>query len=105
MKTLFFNLKKEPFDVMVTGEKTVEYRNISKHWNSRLLNKDGSFKEFDLIKFQHAYNSNNPYFICEFKGIEKVKDVDITYSNGFKVNFSDEKWGIKLGKIVEKGNL
>ena len=79
---------------MVTGEKTTEYREMSSHWNRRLLNKDGSFKHFDLVKFQHAY-----------KGIEILKNVNVKYSNGFEVHFQDEKWGIKLGKIIEIGNM
>ncbi|WP_133242650.1 hypothetical protein [Flavobacterium psychrotolerans] len=104
-KILNFNLKLEPFNVMVTGEKKFEYRDISDHWRSRFYNKDGSLKHFDYVKFTHAYSSKNPFFICEFKGLDVVKNVHIKYSTGFEVNFDDERWAVKLGEIVLKGNL
>ena len=53
----------------------------------------------------HAYDSKNPFFICEFKGIDVVKNVHVKYSNGFQVDFDDERWGIQLGKIIEVGNM
>ena len=62
-KILNFNLKLEPFNVMVTGEKKFEYRDISDYWKSRFYNKDGSLKHFDYVKFTHAYSSKNPFFI------------------------------------------
>lgn len=104
-KILKFNLKLDPFNVMVTGEKKFEYREMSKHWRSRLYNKDGSMKHFDYVKFTHAYDSKNPFFICEFNGFEIIKNVHIKYSTGFEVNFEDERWAIKLGKIVLAGNI
>ena len=104
-KILNFNLKLEPFNVMVTGEKKFEYRVMSDHWRRRFYNKDGSLKHFDFVKFIHAYSAKNPFFICEFKGLEVVKNVHIKYSTGFEVNFDDERWAVKLGEIVLKGNL
>lgn len=104
-KILFFNLKTEPFKVMVTGEKNFEYRDIKQWSTSRLLNKDGSPKHYDYVMFQIAYNPTNPFFYCEYLGFEKIKSVDINYSNGFKVKFEDERYAIKLGDIVFRGNL
>lgn len=36
MKRIIFNLKREWYDRIASGEKTVEYRRICKHWASRL---------------------------------------------------------------------
>ena len=40
-KLIIFNLKREWYDKIASGEKTVEYRKISEHWISRL-----TFTEF-----------------------------------------------------------
>lgn len=37
MKRIIFNLKKEWYDKIASGEKTVEYRNVTDHWASRLM--------------------------------------------------------------------
>jgi hypothetical protein len=104
-QVLKLNLKTEPFNVMITGEKKFEYRDIKQWSNSRLFNKDGSPKHYDYVRFQIAYQPSYPYFFCEYKGFEKVTSVDIKYSNGFKVKFDDERYAIKLGDIVLTGNL
>ena len=36
MKRIIFNLKREWYDKIASGEKTVEYRNVSLHWRRRL---------------------------------------------------------------------
>lgn len=37
MKRIIFNLKREWYDKIASGEKTVEYRNVTDHWTSRLM--------------------------------------------------------------------
>ncbi len=104
-KVLKLNLRTEPFNVMVTGEKNFEYRDIKKWSTDRLFNKDGTPKHYDYVRFQIAYHPSYPFFFCEYKGFEKVSRVDIKYSNGFKVKFDDERYAIKLGDILLTGNL
>ena len=104
-RVLLFNLKLEPFNVMVTAEKKIEFRDKGKYWDKRLTIQDGSPKIFDYVKFRHAYNSINPFFICKYEGLETVKNIHVKYSTGFEVNFNEEKWGIKLGEIVLIGNM
>lgn len=104
-KVLFFNLKTEPFKVMVTGEKNEEYRKISGWMNSRVLNKDGSKREYDYVKFVLGMGADKPVFICRFKGIKKVKNIHKKYSTGLEVNFLDEHYAVMLGEIVYKANL
>jgi hypothetical protein len=70
VKTLHLTLHKAAFDVMVTGEKKLEFRTPSKWINSRLFNKDGTKKHYDYIKFTNGYGSDKPYFVCEFKGFD-----------------------------------
>ncbi len=51
MKVLHLNLKKKWFDMIASGEKTEEYREIKPYWNTRLYG-----KEFDLVKFRNGYS-------------------------------------------------
>lgn len=104
-KVLFFNLKLEPFNVMVTGEKKIEYRDKGNYWDKRLTIQDGTPKSFDYVKFRHAYDSKNPFFICRYEGLKTVKNIHVKYSTGFETNFDEEKWGVILGEIVLIGNM
>lgn len=103
-KILQLNLKTEPFNVMVSGEKNVEYRDIKQWSNSRLLNKDGSTRHYDLVRFTLGYGATKPYFVCKYKGLTKASNVSQVYSNGFKIDFDDERWCLLLGDVVEVGN-
>jgi hypothetical protein len=102
---LLLNIKTAPFNVMVAGEKKVEYREIKKWMNSRLFDKEGNPRKYDLVKFVLAYSSKNPYFYAPFLGVERMKDVNVQYSSGYSVKFSEERWGIKFGKPILIGNL
>ena len=90
---------------MVTGEKNEEYRDIGEWMNSRVFNKDGSFREYDFVKFVLGMGADKPVFICKFKGIKKVKNIHKKYSNGFEVNFDNERYAVLLGDIVSSDNL
>lgn len=107
-KVLHLSLYKEAFEVMVTGEKTEEYREPSKWIKSRLLNKDGSFRDYDYVKFVNGYGKNKPYFITKFLGCSqfepKVGEFK-NYSNGLEVSVLNKDYIIYLGEIYEKGNL
>jgi len=60
MNILHLSIKKEPFEVMVTGEKDIEVRKISTWIDSRLFNKNGSKKHYDLVKFTNGYGKSRP---------------------------------------------
>tara|TARA_Y100000361_G_scaffold145205_1_gene154131 strand:- start:362 stop:676 length:315 start_codon:yes stop_codon:yes gene_type:complete len=103
MTTLIMILKKEPYSVMVTGEKKNEYRDNSKYWTSRLFKKNGTPKDFKYIQFSNGYQKNRPQFTVEFKSVEIIDEVDEVYSNGFTVKYSQKKNGyykILLGNII-----
>ena len=59
-KILHLTLKKEYFDQIKGGEKTSEYRLYKPYWVKRLMNKDGTFRHYDLIHFRNGYNANAP---------------------------------------------
>lgn len=100
-RTLYLTLSKMPFEVMVTGEKSTEYREPSKWILSRLQGKD-----YDLIKFVNGYGSNKPYFIAKFRGWEiETNPYSVDFSNGLKVTTKKGTVKIYAGEIVERGNL
>lgn len=108
MKTLHLTLKKEPFDVMVTGEKHEEFRKGSDWIESRLFGDNWQPKEYDVIKFVNGYGATKPYFICKYEGFMECY-MNVTtreYSNGLKIEgIGKGDFIILCGEIIEKGNL
>ncbi len=93
-KILYLILKKEFFNQIKSGEKTSEYRGYKPFWIKRLMNKDRSFKTFDLVHFRNGYHKDAPTMLFEIKGINIIKR---------KGNwFSTQKYfEIDLGQIIE----
>ena len=63
MKILHLTLKKKWFDMIASGQKTEEYREIKDYWAKRLL------KDYDAILFRNGYSKDAPRFLIEYKGI------------------------------------
>lgn len=98
---LYLTLKKPQFKVTLSGEKRIEYRRSSQWITSRLLSKN-----YDLIRFVNGYGNDKPYFIVEFKGYEIMKkNEQHLFSNGLVVEVKIGDYAIKLGKVIETGNL
>ena len=105
-RTLHLTLSEKPFQVMVTGEKPVEFRKPSDWIKSRLFNKDGSRKDYDVVKLVNGYGKDKPFFIAIFNGFDQASEDSIqTYSNGLEVNIEENDFRIFLGDITKKGNL
>lgn len=102
MKILYLPLKKEWYEMIESGVKTEEYREIKEHWIKRLayISPDyelGKYvyrpKPYTHIKFSYGYTKRTMTFQCE----------GITIGKGHK------EWGapdedvfiIKLGKRIE----
>jgi len=75
------------------GLKPEEYRDISKHWESR-IEENGEIKKFDIIRFQRGYSKNPPIMDIECKGISFGYS-DHRYCDEIKFCYV-----IKLGKIL-----
>lgn len=117
-KVLHLTLKKRWFDMIASGEKKEEYREIKPYWVSRLVDelweceegRDFSFEyagfwwtmltpqAYDVVKFTNGYGKHRPSITLEI--------TDIT--DGYR--YDKEDWGaedgkpyfiIKLGKIIE----
>ena len=106
-KTLHLSLKKEWYNMIESGIKTEEYREIKPFWCKRLIHDydesmeefgviifdNKNFKQYDRIKFTYGYTKKYMVFEC----------------NGIDVGIGNPNWGasdkpvfiIKLGKRVE----
>jgi len=65
-KILYLTLKKQWFDMILSGEKQEEYRQIKPYWEKRL---DG--KKFDIVRFRNGYHPDCPEMDVELIGVYK----------------------------------
>lgn len=106
MRVLRLTLSKKPFDVMVTGEKSKEFRTPSKWIKSRLFDKNGNVRDYDLVEFKNGYGSDVPMFMAEYRGfIESSRYFSKEYSNDLKVQVNAGDFEIFLGEITERRNI
>lgn len=64
MKVLKLTLKRQPFELMLRGAKTVEFRKPSDWIKSRLCG-----KEYNLIEFTNGYGAHRPKFFAKYEGL------------------------------------
>jgi hypothetical protein len=97
--TLKLTLSKKPFDVMITGEKTVEYRRQSQWMKSRLFDKHGNPREYSYIEFVNGYGNDRPRFTVEFKGVSVIERAYQIFSNGLTIDIKKPVYMIRLGAL------
>ena len=67
-KILYLIVVKEVWDRIVSGDKTIEYRDCGEYWDKRI--KD---REYDFMKITNGYgNLTRPYRLYEYQGYEVV---------------------------------
>lgn len=65
--TLHLTLKKKWFDMIASGVKREEYREMKPYWNKRLM---CAKKPYDKILFRNGYGRNAPRLLIEFTRME-----------------------------------
>ena len=83
-RILHLTLLRKWFDLIASGEKTKEFRDIKPYWTKRLLG-----KEFDEIYFKNGYSKNAPVMRIQWRGMNREKG----------------KYAIILGKVLEIKNV
>lgn len=106
MTILHLTLKKKWFDMIASGEKKEEYRDLKMYWAVRLMNGFPStfgidtlnpdFKDFDTVKFTHGYKKGAPTITLVIK---KITIGDGKYEWGATSN--EKYFVIKLGNILK----
>ncbi len=93
MKVLHLTLKKKWFDMIESGEKVEEYREVKPYWVTRL---EG--REYDVVRFRNGYSKDARVMVVELLGIGRGLGV--------------LRWGapeleclfvLRLGKVLEVG--
>lgn len=74
MRNLNLTLNKKWFDMIASGEKKEEYREIKDYWTKRLTNQNslfdnGEIKHFDTVTFKNGYSPFSPMMSFEVKEI------------------------------------
>lgn len=73
MKILRLTLKKKWFDMIVSGEKKEEYREIKPYWEKRLFHplypEILQFREYDAVEFRNGYRKNADKILISCKEI------------------------------------
>ena len=111
---IHLNLKRKWFDMILSGEKKEEYREIKYYWMNRFcyyfnqrffkcknigcsINCNFVLKKYTSIVFSNGYKENRPQFEIECIGFE-IKEGN--------ANWGAEKgkkyFVLKLGKIIKK---
>lgn len=91
-KKLTLPLKRKWFDMIKSGEKKEEYREINRYWNSRLIDKKTyllkQLKQFDEVEFTLGYPKKSD------------KERRMKFSNPqIFVGKGKEKWGAEKDKL------
>lgn len=79
-------IKKKWFDMILSGEKKEEYREISDYYRGRFFNiwgRKAYWPEPHKVKFRNGYSSTSPYFIAEC---------------ALSVGTGNPEWGAEPGK-------
>lgn len=69
---LHLTVKKKWFDMIASGWKTEEYREMKPYWKKRLQiagTHPPVFKNFDLVEITNGYGKNKPKLVIECRGI------------------------------------
>lgn len=93
MKILHLTLKKKWFDMIASGVKREEYREMKPYWNTRLQG-----KHYEAVRFRNGYNQTSPNILIELK-----KCTTGTGRCEWGAVAGKEVWILKLGKILELG--
>lgn len=86
---LTLTLKKEWFDMIASGIKTEEYREIKQYWTTRFR------KDFTHILFRNGYSKDCPEMLVECKGI--MQDIGLPEWGAVE---NKKYWVLSLGEIV-----
>lgn len=92
-KVLTLRCCKHDFTEIVNNWAKFRYLEVKKYWESRVLEKDWTPKDFDLIHLKNWYSSDSPLAIIKFKANKWIVEKD--WKNYFE---------IELGEILEVSN-
>lgn len=94
MRVLHLTLKKKWFDMIASGEKKEEYREVKEYWEKRLMHRFFD-PVYTHVQFRNGYAKNSPTILLEIDG-------NINISKG------KQEWGAEEGKqyfVIKLGGI
>ena len=92
---LHLTLKKNWFDLILSGEKKEEYREIKPYWEKRLMG-----KTYDKVIFRNGYAANAPQFTIKLKSITQG-----TGKSEWGAEEGKQYFILSLGEIINTKNI
>ena len=68
-------IKKQWFDEIISKQKTIEYRDVSPFWISRLYDTERKKRNYDQIEFINGMQTNARRVITNYEGVKKKGDM------------------------------
>jgi len=100
MKTLKSILKKELFDMVLSGEMKERYLELTPYWKSRLYDETG-VKPFEQVTFSNAYGLGRPSVTLKFKGVT-IGEPNPEWAGEKLDNLGEECFRIHLGEEISR---
>lgn len=117
---VYLTIAREPLERIISGDKTVEFRDLSDHYIKKFFKVEGDavvgLKPFTHVLFQAGYSATSPRALVEFNGAgtkEAEQKTPLTergkkvYAEAEREGFTvDDEWlGIELGKVCVVENF
>lgn len=105
-KILHLTLRRKWFDLIASGAKIIDYREVKDYWRKRLIKdlygSNPDYKEFDEIHFRNGYKKESPFMRTIWIGISVINSKYHKPDNGEKLK--GMQFTIFIGKILEIKN-
>lgn len=98
-ETLHLNLHKHWFDMVVSGNKKVEYRDLTDYWVKRLL-KEGSDGRNALLDTDFKYRNGVAIALIGRELTPKYDFKTVTFRNGYWANADEAVFELEAIKIA-----
>ena len=117
---VYLTIAREPLERIISGDKTVEFRDLSDYYLKKLFKVEGAavvgLKPFTHVLFQAGYSATSPRALVEFIGAgtkEAEQKTPLTergkkvYAEAEREGFTvDDEWlGIELGQVCVVENF
>ena len=87
-KILLLRICKPWFADLIDWKTKYRFREVKKYWETRLLEKDWTPKDFDEVHIKNWYKSDSPLAIVEFKWNHWI------FEHEWKPHFKLELWKV-----------
>lgn len=95
-KTMVLTLKKQWFDMIASGIKTEEYREMKPYWEKRFINYFGKFINFSCVPPTEAWDAHKKDII--FRNGYGKNAPEFTAECSIREDYGNVEWGAEKGR-------